>query len=75
MATGSKDGGVMGPDAAQVVKLGDPIPEDDDEACRWCGDNTMQEFVPDEARDEGCCSWRCFALLVKEMHRAAVGEK
>ena len=64
----------MGPDAAQVVKLGDPIPEDDDEACRWCGD-TMQEFVPDEARDEGCCSWRCFALFVKEMHRAAVGEK
>lgn len=55
----------LGPDAAQVVKMGDAVPGDEVEPCRWCGEAGV--MVPDEAGAEGCCSWECLARLLKEM--------
>ncbi len=57
--------GSENPDAAQVVKPGDKVPEDDDLVCCWCGEAGV--MVPDEARDEECCSWECLARLMLEM--------
>ncbi|HHZ81647.1 MAG TPA: hypothetical protein EYN64_02830 [Flavobacteriales bacterium] len=55
----------IGPDAAQVVKIGDAVPDDKIKPCKWCGE--LGVMVPDEAREEDCCSWECLARLFKEM--------
>lgn len=60
----------IGPDAAQVVKIGDPVPEDNNLECLWCGESGV--MVPDEALEEDCCSWECLARLLKSQFRKEI---
>jgi len=58
----------MGPDAAQVVKIGDEVLEDSDLICAWCGETEgflLTDSVPDIVMEYDTCSWPCCARLLE----------